>query len=179
MTITEVKISLETQVIMMFSWSRQMKGCFAEADTGERRSCWRRHMRGWAMFKKSIFAPTDSRRKLSCWSALLCFVSLCWQVHVLVHLALWLHREELAKDLLVMFLWLLAASTDSWWSLMIYLLDQAATADSCVVSAEWTGPKLLIHGWWFASRPNCWYLDSEAWNHPEELFLNRSTSPVS
>lgn len=37
MTVTEVKISLETQVITKFSWGSQVKGDFAEADTGGRR----------------------------------------------------------------------------------------------------------------------------------------------
>lgn len=44
-----------------------------------------------------------------------------------------------------------------------FLLHWTATTDSCLV---------------FATGLNCWYPDKD-WNHPEELCLNRSTTPLS
>ena len=81
------------------------------------------------------------------WFILHCIAELClW----------WLHREKLAKELLVRFLWLLAASTDwgsnlcrlarlmvsselnfpLWFLCSICWVDQTAAAGSCVVFAS-------------------------------------------
>ena len=64
----------------MSCWSRHMKECFAEADTGERMFCWSRYMRGCMMLKNIYINETiDSGSRLPHWFALLCFASLCWQ----------------------------------------------------------------------------------------------------
>ena len=48
-------ISLESHVCqMMFFWGTQVKGCFAEADTGERIFCYSKHVKGYMMFRRNI-----------------------------------------------------------------------------------------------------------------------------
>ena len=57
-----------------------------------------------------------------------------------------------------------------------FLLDRTALADSCVVSAKWTGLQLLVCVWCLLMD---WTEINRDWNHLKELFLNRSTSLVS
>jgi hypothetical protein len=39
---------------MMFSWGTLVKGCFSEADTGERMFCYNKHVKGHTMFRRNI-----------------------------------------------------------------------------------------------------------------------------
>jgi hypothetical protein len=59
-------------------------------------------------------------------------------------------------------------SVEAWW----FLLDHATAADLCLVT-------LFEMNCWYpdTTELNCWYHDNGDWNRPEELLLNRSTSP--
>ena len=72
-------VSLETQLCqMMFFWGTQVKGCFAEADTGERMFCWRRRVKGCEMFRKGITMTTDGDvTRPMLWFTMHCFATLC------------------------------------------------------------------------------------------------------
>ena len=75
-----------------------------------------------------------------------------------------LHREKCAKELLLGFWLILAASADLCWfdRALQFLLDFAATANSCLV---------LTIGL------DCCYPDHKEWSHPKALQLNSSTAP--
>ena len=68
---------------------------------------------------------------------LLVVTDLCWSS---------LHREKCAKELVVVFRPLLAASTDScqFGRTSQFLLDQPSAIDSCLVFVNWTGLMLAI-----------------------------------
>ena len=76
-----------------------------------------------------------------------------------------LHIEKCAKEVLVVFLLILAAFADlcQFSRALLFLLDHVAATESCLV---------------FAFEVDCWYLDNKEWNHPKEILLNRSTTPL-
>lgn len=59
-------VSLGTQVIMLFCWDRQVKECFAEAGTGERMFCSRKHLEGHMMFIKNLTMTPQTVGALVC-----------------------------------------------------------------------------------------------------------------
>jgi hypothetical protein len=95
------------------------------------------------VWKEYKYDPTDSGKE-----SMVCLAPPCWSLlttgmywfalYCIAELCLWwLHREKLAKELLVRFLQLLACSVNlgDWWA-SPFLLDWTALADSCEVSAS-------------------------------------------
>ena len=144
--------------------------------TGERMFCYSKHVKGCTLFRRNV----DISKAVGA-QALVCFapprhssMTACmywFTLHYVVEVHLWaLHRKKLTKELM-RFLQFLAAC---WQASCCFLLDWTALADSCVVSAEWTGLQLLIHVWCLIVD---WTENNEGWNCPKELFLKPVHSP--
>jgi hypothetical protein len=128
-----------------FSGSRLMRGCFAEAGPWE------------VMFGKSLSRTQQTVSGFCIGSPR--NVSL-----VFTDLLLWLHREKLAKEL-VLFWLLLAASMDLCW---FSSLEPRGFF--------WIEPPLLIPVWSLPTGLDCRYPDNKDWYHLKGLLLNRSIS---
>lgn len=147
-----------------------MKEYFAEADMGEKMSSYSKHMKGCMMFRKNInMTPTNSQSSnigSICSTLLVLHMSgMYWFIlHWIAELCLWfLHREKLGNYRLLWFLWLLAASAES--SLLVSLQDSSRWNCSC----SFMCCVYLVY----------WTNNSKVWYSLTELFLKRSSSPIS
>lgn len=159
--------------ILCFSGICLMRRCFPEADMWEdfllRQTLERMH----DLWKGYKYNPTNGEQQPCI--GLPCNVSLFFTNLWLS----WLSREIHAKELLVIFWLLLAASTDlfQFSGALRYILDPGVATDLYLVLANYIGLLLLICVWYFGL--GFWNSDNEDWNGPRELLLNQCTSPLS
>lgn len=166
---------------MIFDYSRPVQGCMMF----RRNINMSPHTAGTQALLRLAPPHYSSLRTCAYWFAL----------HSIVELYLWWpNREKLLEELLVRFLWLLAASVvDSVWLMSLAIssglncpcwflcgicwVDRAATADLWVESAEWIGLPLLIDVGVFLEDWTADIVTMKIGLAPKEQFLNRSTYP--
>jgi hypothetical protein len=142
---------------MMFCCGTQVKGCFAEADTGERMVCYSRHVKGWVTFRRNInMTPqTVGAGALVC-SASLRYSSLTahmywFTLHCIVELSWWWLDRNLTKNF-------------SWGSCsFLLLLWPRLVGEPC--GFFWIELPLLILVWYLLSGLvcSCWIVSGDCW----------------